>query len=32
MKKTVIAVLAAAFVGLIPNLLLAQGDAARGSG
>ena len=30
MKKTVIAVLAAAFVGLIPNLLLAQGDAAAG--
>ena len=30
MKKTVIAVLAAAFVGLLPNLLLAQGDAAAG--
>ena len=30
MKKTVIAVLAAGFVGLIPNLLLAQGDAAAG--
>jgi|TARA_B110000114_G_C14919337_1_gene327838 cytochrome c553 len=30
MKKTVIAVLAAAFVGLIPNLLLAEGDAAAG--
>ena len=30
MKKTVIVVLAAAFVGLIPNLLLAQGDAAAG--
>lgn len=30
MKKTVIAVLAAAFVGLIPNLLLAQGDATAG--
>ena len=30
MKKIVIAVLAAAFVGLIPNLLLAQGDAAAG--
>lgn len=30
MKKTLIAVLAAAFVGLIPNLLLAQGDAAAG--
>jgi cytochrome c553 len=30
MKKTVIAVLTAAFVGLIPNLLLAQGDAAAG--
>ena len=30
MKKTAIAVLAAAFVGLIPNLLLAQGDAAAG--
>lgn len=30
MKKTVIAVLAAAFVGLMPNLLLAQGDAAAG--
>jgi len=30
MKKTVIAVLAAAFLGLIPNLLLAQGDAAAG--
>lgn len=30
MKKTVIAVLAAAFVGLIPNVLLAQGDAAAG--
>ena len=30
MKKTVIAVLVAAFVGLIPNLLLAQGDAAAG--
>lgn len=30
MKKTVIAVLAAAIVGLLPNLLLAQGDAAAG--
>jgi cytochrome c553 len=30
MKKTAIAVLAAAFVGLIPNLLLAEGDAAAG--
>ncbi len=30
MKKSVIAVLAAAYVGLIPNLLLAQGDAAAG--
>ncbi|MFT7472719.1 MAG: cytochrome c553 [Kiritimatiellia bacterium] len=30
MKKTVIAVLVAAFIGLIPNLLLAQGDAAAG--
>ena len=30
MKKTVIAVLAAALVGLIPNLLLAKGDAAAG--
>jgi cytochrome c553 len=30
MKKTVIAVLAAALVGLIPNLLLAEGDAAAG--
>ncbi len=30
MKKTVIAVLAAAFVGLLPNFLLAQGDAAAG--
>jgi len=30
MKKLVIAVLAAAFVGLIPNLLLAEGDAAAG--
>ena len=30
MKKTAIAVLTAAFVGLIPNLLLAQGDAAAG--
>ena len=30
MKKTVIAVLATAFVGLIPNLLLAEGDAAAG--
>ena len=30
MKNTVIAVLAAAFLGLIPNLLLAQGDAAAG--
>jgi cytochrome c553 len=30
MKKTVIAVLVAAFVGLIPNLLLAEGDAAAG--
>ena len=30
MKKTVIAVLAAAFVGLIPNLLFAEGDAAAG--
>ncbi|GJM12012.1 MAG: cytochrome c4 [Pseudohongiella sp.] len=30
MKKTVIAVLAASFVGLLPNLLLAQGDAAAG--
>jgi cytochrome c553 len=30
MKNTVIAVLAAAFIGLMPNLLLAQGDAAAG--
>ena len=30
MKKLVIAVLAAAFIGLMPNLLLAQGDAAAG--
>ena len=30
MKKTAVAVLAAAFVGLIPNLLLAEGDAAAG--
>lgn len=30
MKKTVIAVLAAAFLGLTPNLLLAQGDASAG--
>jgi cytochrome c553 len=30
MKKTVIAVLATAFVGLIPNSLLAEGDAAAG--
>ena len=30
MKKTVIAVLATAFAGLIPNLLLAEGDAAAG--
>tara|TARA_B110000858_G_scaffold198524_1_gene266199 strand:+ start:7628 stop:8239 length:612 start_codon:yes stop_codon:yes gene_type:complete len=30
MKKTVIAVLAAAFVGFMPNLLLAQGDAQAG--
>ena len=30
MKKTVIAVLAAAFIGLMPNLLLAQGDAGAG--
>ena len=30
MKKLVIAVLTAAFVGLIPNLLLAEGDAAAG--
>ena len=30
MKKIVIAVLSAAFVGLLPNLLLAQGDAAAG--
>ncbi|PCI77085.1 MAG: cytochrome c4 [SAR86 cluster bacterium] len=30
MKNTVIAVLAVAFVGLLPNLLLAQGDAAAG--
>ena len=30
MKKTVIAVLVTAFVGLIPNLLLAEGDAAAG--
>ena len=30
MKKTVIAVIAAAFLGLIPNLLLAEGDAAAG--
>lgn len=30
MKKTVIAVLSAAFVGLLPNLVLAQGDAAAG--
>ena len=30
MKKTVIAVLATVFVGLIPNLLLAQGDPAAG--
>jgi len=30
MKKTVIAVLVTAFVGLIPNLLLAKGDAAAG--
>ncbi|MBL4581109.1 MAG: cytochrome c4 [Gammaproteobacteria bacterium] len=30
MKKTVITVLAAAFLGLIPTLLLAQGDAAAG--
>lgn len=30
MKKLVIAVLTAAFLGLIPNLLLAEGDAAAG--
>jgi cytochrome c553 len=30
MKNTVIAVLAAAFIGLMPNLLLAQGDAGAG--
>ncbi|MEX0965070.1 MAG: c-type cytochrome [Pseudohongiellaceae bacterium] len=30
MKKIVIAVLSAAFVGLLPNLVLAQGDAAAG--
>lgn len=30
MKKTVIAVLSAAFVGLLPTLALAQGDAAAG--
>ena len=30
MKKLVITVLAAAFAGLIPNLLLAEGDAAAG--
>lgn len=30
MKKLVIAVLTAAFAGLIPNLLLAEGDAAAG--
>jgi len=30
MKNTVIAVLAAAFIVLMPNLLLAQGDAAAG--
>ena len=30
MKNTVIAVLAAAFIGLMPNLLLAEGDAAAG--
>ena len=30
MKKTVIAVLVTAFAGLIPNLLLAEGDAAAG--
>ena len=30
MKKIVIAVLAGAFLGLLPNLLLAQGDAAAG--
>ena len=30
MKKIVLAVLSAAFVGLIPNLVLAQGDAAAG--
>ena len=30
MKKLVIAVLTASFVGLIPNLLLAEGDAAAG--
>ena len=30
MKKLVTAVLAAAFVGLTPNLLLAEGDAAAG--
>ena len=30
MKKLVIAVLTAAFVGLIPNLLLAEGNAAAG--
>lgn len=30
MKKTVIAVLSAAFVGLLPTLVLAQGDAAAG--
>ena len=30
MKKTVIAVLTAAVVGLIPNILLAEGDAEAG--
>ena len=30
MKKLVIAVLGAAFVGLVPNLLLAEGNAAAG--
>lgn len=30
MKKLVIAVLTAAFVGLVPNLLLAEGNAAAG--